>query len=39
MEQIHKTAMTMRNSCVSKSHADAGELREYFEIYVMMTDE
>ncbi|GAB1869253.1 General odorant-binding protein 72-like [Camponotus japonicus] len=24
MEQIHKTAMTMRNSCVSKSHADAG---------------
>ncbi|KAL0108298.1 hypothetical protein PUN28_015087 [Cardiocondyla obscurior] len=24
MEQIRKTAMTMRNSCITKSHADAG---------------
>ncbi|XP_011875633.1 PREDICTED: general odorant-binding protein 19a [Vollenhovia emeryi] len=24
MEQIHKTAQTMRNTCTTKSHADAG---------------
>jgi len=29
MEQIEKTAQTIRNTCTSKSHADPGELMRY----------
>lgn len=36
MEQIHKTAMTMRNTCTTKSHADPGELCKYSENYFII---
>lgn len=34
MEQIQKTAQTLRNSCTTKARVDAGKLRKRFIIHV-----
>jgi len=37
MEQIEKTAQTIRNTCTSKSHADPGELYKSKFILMIIT--
>jgi len=37
MEQIQKTAQTMRNICITKTNADPGKLRKFFVLSLLFS--